>query len=173
MNLEEQRLRTFRDWPGNAAVESSRIAQAGFYFTGPGLGVTCFSCGCHISDWNYGDQVMTRHRTINPNCAFVRDPSSSGNIPMTNNRSSSMQAQSPSRRTRRDRGQPARWESQTSIYKSEAARLESFEGWPIPFIVTPEALAETGFYFLHQGDKVGIDSLTYLKQASFLNYCHM
>lgn len=155
MNVEEQRLRTFRDWPGNAAVESSRIAQAGFYFTGPGLGVTCFSCGCQISDWNYGDQVMTRHRTLNPNCAFVRDPGSSGNIPLTTARTnSSSQTQSPNRVNRRERGQIGKWESQNTRYRSEQARLESFEGWPIPFIVTPEALAETGFYFLHQGDKV-------------------
>lgn len=159
MNVEEQRLRTFRDWPGNAAVESSRIAQAGFYFTGPGLGVTCFSCGCQISDWNYGDQVMTRHRTLNPNCAFVRDPGSSGNIPLTTTRTSSSLAHSPNRVNRRDRGQTGKWESQTSRYRSEAARLESFESWPIPFIVTPESLAATGFYFLHQGDKVSITNI--------------
>lgn len=155
MNVEEERLRTFRDWPGNAAVESSRIAQAGFYFTGPGLEVTCFSCECQISEWNYGDQVMTRHRSISPNCAFVRDPRSSGNIPLSNDRRTS-QTYSPNRRIRSEWDQTGRWESQTTIYRNESARLESFEGWPVPFIVTPEALAETGFYFLHQGDKVCI-----------------
>lgn len=159
MNVEEQRLRTFRDWPGNAAVESNRIAQAGFYFTGPGLKVTCFSCGCHISEWNYGDQVMTRHRIISPNCAFVRDPAASGNIPLTVNRNS--QTHSPSSWSRRQRLLGA-WESQPSVYRSEAARLESFSNWPIPFIVTPEALAETGFFFLQQGDKVKNRNFSYL-----------
>lgn len=153
MNVEQHRLNTFRDWPSNAAVESSRIAQAGFYFTGPGLKVTCFSCGCHISEWNYGDQVMTRHRNINPNCSFVIDPVSSGNLPLTVYRNPQATL-SPSRWNRRERNLIGAWESQPSIYKSEAARLESFSDWPIPFIVTPEALAATGFYFLHQGDKV-------------------
>lgn len=153
MNVEEQRLTTFRDWPVNAAVESSRIAQAGFYYTGPELKVTCFSCGCHISEWNYGDQVMTRHRSISPNCAFVRDPASSGNVPLTVNRSI-RQMHSPTSRNRGVRYLIGAWESQESKYKSEMVRLESFRNWPIPFIVTPEALAETGFYFLQQGDKV-------------------
>ncbi|GLG97781.1 Death-associated inhibitor of apoptosis 2 [Gryllus bimaculatus] len=82
MNQEQSRLNTFQSWPANAEVEPQRIAKAGFFYTGIGLEVECFSCGRRISEWNYGDQVMARHRLLNPECPFVKDPITSGNIPV-------------------------------------------------------------------------------------------
>lgn len=58
MNVEENRLCTFQNWPANAVVDPQRIAKAGFYCTGHGLEVQCFCCGGRIEDWNYGDQVQ-------------------------------------------------------------------------------------------------------------------
>lgn len=39
-------------------------------------------------------------------------------------------------------------------YKTESGRLATFSNWPVSFIVSPESLAKTGFYYLKQGDKV-------------------
>lgn len=131
MNIEENRLQTFTDWPPDTAVPPARIARAGFFSLNQDLAVECFSCGLRMSEWNYGDQVMARHRHLNPQCPFVLDPSTSGNVPKT--------AQSA------DNHQPN--------LKNESVRLQTFVNWPVPEIVTPESLARAGFYFVHQSDK--------------------
>lgn len=159
MNIEKNRLRTFEGWPANVAVEPQRIAKAGFFSTGQGLEVQCFSCGGKISEWNYSDQVMARHRTLDPDCPFVKNPAESGNVPMIPGdttppsvRSSEPDGERPSS-SRSTVGDPGTWD-QGARYRSEAARLESFRSWPIPFIVAPERLARAGFFNLQQGDRV-------------------
>lgn len=155
MNVEESRLRTFVEWPVNAAVEPNRVAAAGFYSVGPGLRVKCFSCGLEISSWEMGDQPLVRHGELNPYCLFIVDPEGSGNVPLV------LRPLSPSQQNGREIAPPprqsdiARWVTTKSIYKCEQARLDSFSDWPISFIVRPEALAAAGFFFLKQGDKVG------------------
>jgi baculoviral IAP repeat-containing protein 2/3 len=158
MNIENNRLRTFEGWPANAAVEPQRIAKAGFFYTGSDLEVQCFCCGGKISEWNYGDQVMALHRALDPQCPFVKNPTQSGNIPIipgdtpqpSTSSSSEADGERPSSSTVGDSGT---WD-QGMMYRSEAARLESFRSWPISFIVAPERLARAGFYYLQQGDKV-------------------
>jgi baculoviral IAP repeat-containing protein 2/3 len=158
MNVEKNRLRTFEGWPANAAVEPQRIAKAGFFSTGQGLEVQCFCCGGKISEWNYGDQVMARHRALDPQCPFVKNPTQSGNVPTIPGgspphtaTSSQPDGEGPSSSTM---GGTGTWD-QGTLYRSEAARLESFRTWPIPYIVAPERLARAGFYYLQQGDRVG------------------
>lgn len=80
MNVEENRLQTFNEWPSDTAVSPSRIAKAGFFAINQDLTVQCFSCGVRISEWDYGDQVMAKHRRLNPQCPFVLDPSTSGKL---------------------------------------------------------------------------------------------
>jgi baculoviral IAP repeat-containing protein 2/3 len=172
MNIENNRLRTFEGWPANAAVEPQRIAKAGFFYTGRGLEVQCFSCGGKISEWNYGDQVMARHRALDPQCPFVKSPTQSGNVPIIpgdtpqpSTSSSEADGERPSSSTVGDSGT---WD-QGMMYRSEAARLESFRSWPISFIVAPERLAKAGFYYLQQGDKVCSLTVTApLQQLGFL-----
>ncbi|XP_066999485.2 death-associated inhibitor of apoptosis 2 [Anabrus simplex] len=84
MNYEENRLQTFHSWPANAVVEPQRIAKAGFFYTGENLIVECFCCGGRISEWDYGDQVMAKHRILNPQCPFVKKPTEAGNVPVLN-----------------------------------------------------------------------------------------
>lgn len=205
MNIEQSRLDTFQSWPANAEVEPQRIAKAGFFYTGSGLEVECFSCGKRIAEWNYGDQVMARHRLLNSNCPFVIDPISSGNIPVVNrspslfsqisdpnssnlsfssllNRDLSPNINSPNSResfsdlnaeeslfqgsilsstsilsvtsTVSNSVENSRLNDDISVYRSEAARLESFATWPKSHIVAPTLLAETGFFYLQDGDRV-------------------
>ncbi|XP_076658287.1 death-associated inhibitor of apoptosis 1-like [Halictus rubicundus] len=39
-------------------------------------------------------------------------------------------------------------------YHFEQARLQSFENWPVPYIIEPKRLAAAGFYYTGEGDKV-------------------
>ncbi|KAK2587173.1 hypothetical protein KPH14_002922, partial [Odynerus spinipes] len=136
MNVEENRLRTFANWPTNAAVGAERIAKAGFYYTGIGQEVQCFLCGTKITEWNYGDQAIARHRQAAPDCPFVINPSSTftGNQQLL---STAVRSQDPQRQ-----------------YKTMQQRLESFANWPISNVVSPERLAKAGFYYLQQADLV-------------------
>ncbi|KAK0168560.1 hypothetical protein PV327_002346 [Microctonus hyperodae] len=173
MNVEENRLRTFAKWPENAAVNPSRMAKGGFYYTGRNTEVQCFLCEIRITDWNYGDQVMVRHRQARPDCPFVQDPSNTCNIPMvemSNNirtqptssslspntllssSSSSSAAENvggSSRDCRIVQSQNPRIE-----YGSYQQRLRSFVNWPTTAAVTPESLARAGFYYLQKEDMV-------------------
>lgn len=162
MNVEESRLRTFQNWPANAAVDPQRIAKAGFYYTGRGLEVQCFCCGGRIEDWNYGDQVMAKHRRISPACPFVSNPSSSGNVPLCGAPrdvpahsfpSPTSQSRSSGSSGRSNVANNGMWD-QLTMFRSEAARLDTFANWPVPEIVTPEQLAKAGFYYQGTGDKV-------------------
>ncbi len=64
MKSEAERLLTFAQWLHNDKVEASKIAKAGFFYTGKYAEVKCFWCGCVLSQWDYGDQVMARHRSV-------------------------------------------------------------------------------------------------------------
>ncbi|KAJ8971113.1 hypothetical protein NQ317_018671 [Molorchus minor] len=119
MNVEENRLQTFNEWPSDAVVNPQRIAKAGFFSTGQGLEVECFSCHVRLSEWNYGDQVMNRHIALSPTCPFVINPSTSGNFPILS------PPNVPSSSTR-------------NPYVEEEVRLASFANWPAASIVTPK-----------------------------------
>ncbi|KAF5301489.1 hypothetical protein FQR65_LT08792 [Abscondita terminalis] len=142
MNIEENRLQTFTNWPSDAAVSPNRIAKAGFYSLNQNLDVKCFCCGAEISEWNYGDQVMAKHRELSPTCAFVLDSSTSGNVPILPSGAFSIPSEDSI-------DAPNYSHSLTH----EAVRLQSFENWPMTHIVTPESLAKAGFYYLKKQDK--------------------
>ncbi|KAM0732845.1 Baculoviral IAP repeat-containing protein 2 [Formica fusca] len=168
MNVEEKRLATFREWPSNAAIGASCLAKAGFYYTGRCLEVQCFLCGTMISDWNYGDQAMARHRRTAPNCPFVVDPAGTCNVPLipttasvalesTNTTSSS------TRRSDSVEGPEQllsfvtpRLSNPLTLRKYEtiSQRLQTFDNWPLTSIIRPEQLAAAGFYYLQYKDLV-------------------
>lgn len=134
MNLEYNRLHTFTNWPASAPVDPARLARGGFFYTGEGTEVQCFSCNCKISLWNYGDQVMWRHRLLEPHCTFVAHPSLSGNIslsnfPVSSSWSEEGQTESDSAITRStpDYGLT----EDDEMYRSDALRLLSFINWEV------------------------------------------
>jgi len=164
MNVEEKRLRTFREWPANAAVDPARLAKAGFYYTGHILEVQCFLCGTRISDWNYGDQAMVRHRMKSPNCPFVLAPTNTCNVPLIPAAAENAAAESTTYQQSLDSQRSSSVESNPSIpqraidpskeYSTFAQRILSFKNWPISSIVHPEQLALAGFYYLQSEDIV-------------------
>ena len=82
MRSEAQRLSTFGGWQHNDKVEARKIAKAGFFHTGNDSEVKCPWCSVVLNHWEYGDQVMARHRTANPNCPFIQNISD--NVPLIN-----------------------------------------------------------------------------------------
>jgi len=93
LKYESMRLLTFDKWPASAKVEPRKIAKAGFFYTGQYAEAKCLWCDCVITTWEYGDQVMTRHRSASPDCPFVRDVSD--NIPLLASTTSSNNIMSP------------------------------------------------------------------------------
>lgn len=168
MNVEENRLQTFDEWPSNAAVDAARIARAGFYYSGHGLEVQCFLCGTTISDWNYGDQAMARHRQAQPTCPFVVNAADTCNVPLVpasanaSTEESSVTSSSPvTRQSNVVKGNPGEVRETTvrsanplRDYSSFSQRLRSFSNWPISSVVSPEQLAKSGFYYLQFRDLV-------------------
>lgn len=156
MNSEETRLRTFVDWPANAAVDSARIAKAGFYFTGRGQEVQCFLCGAKVEEWNYGDQAMVRHRQVSPECPFVLNPSDTCNVPLLTASNSAEMLSSRRNSDSTVHGSPVVFRSRDVSFEVQtmAQRLATFDTWPIPGVVSPERLAQAGFYYLQQADVV-------------------
>ncbi|XP_014488474.1 PREDICTED: baculoviral IAP repeat-containing protein 7-like isoform X2 [Dinoponera quadriceps] len=184
MNIEENRLKTFEEWPANAAVDAARIAKAGFYYTGQGLEVQCFLCGTTITDWNYGDQAMARHRLAQPACPFVVNPVDTCNIPLVPASASdvtvpSVTSSSPvTRHSNVVKGKPEALELANVTLVSGATtgmtdlgiqvhtapsnpknttyedRLRTFVGWPTDHKQTPEMLSASGFYYTGTQDQV-------------------
>lgn len=137
MNQETNRLNTFTNWPSSAPVDPIRIAKAGFFYTGQGTEVECFSCGGKISEWNYGDQVMWRHRRMDPNCAFVVNPLVSGNVPLTISREcnpvQNTEQTSDLQNSQQNSEQSVDYgiTEEDEMYKSDALRLLSFVNWDV------------------------------------------
>jgi hypothetical protein len=92
MRAEAQRLSTFSSWRHNDKVEARKIAKAGFFHTGNDSEVKCLWCGTVLNQWDYGDQVMARHRSANPDCPFIRNISD--NVPLLNEQQITSQSES-------------------------------------------------------------------------------
>lgn len=130
MNNESARLNTFSNWPSSAPVDPIRIAKAGFFYTGQGVEVQCFSCGGKISEWNYGDQVMARHRRLDANCPFVVNPQSSGNVALVLGQLDS-QSHSSNELEAMELVHDYGLTEDDEMYKSDALRLLSFVNWDV------------------------------------------
>lgn len=132
MNVEEARLRSFVSWPANTPVNPRQLAECGFYASGPFLEAECNWCHCRISNWEYGDVVERRHRTVSPQCEFITNRSCCGNVSM----------QLP---TDGDSSQPLSSSgviNQSSDQRNlpdlmiESNRLATFKNWPVCFALT-------------------------------------
>ncbi|KAI8512024.1 Baculoviral IAP repeat-containing protein 2 [Branchiostoma belcheri] len=68
---EAVRLSSYRNFPDSVPVSASRMARAGFYYSGTGDRVVCFSCSGGVEGWEYGDTAMGEHGRLYPHCDFV------------------------------------------------------------------------------------------------------
>lgn len=77
---------------------------------------------------------MGKHRRLKPDCPFITNPTSSGNVPVNN-------------------VQPSTSEPPANDLMNEQVRLATYVNWPVSFIM-PQSLAKAGFYYFNQTDHV-------------------
>ncbi|KAI0208552.1 E3 ubiquitin-protein ligase XIAP, partial [Lamellibrachia satsuma] len=65
------RLATFENLPESSSFSPCMASKAGFYYTGEGDTVGCYSCGLRLNNWESGVHPMTAHRELSPDCQFV------------------------------------------------------------------------------------------------------
>jgi E3 ubiquitin-protein ligase XIAP len=129
MEHEANRLMTFEShgWQSSCPVKPTELAKSGFYYSGNGDTVICFSCGVSLKEWERGDTADGEHRRANPSCLFLNGKSS------TNEQQGVM---------------PVR------DLANEDTRRQTFTNWPHDSPVSPRDLAEAGFYYKGVRDSV-------------------
>ncbi|XP_074863529.1 E3 ubiquitin-protein ligase XIAP [Carettochelys insculpta] len=174
MDEEYSRLKTFANFPNCCPISASTLARAGFFYTGEGDRVKCFSCHATTEGWEHGDSAVGRHRRISPNCKFItrynflnkemhpvlqngqcRIENCSGNstLQCSFDRSSDLSTDYLLR-TRQV------VDMSDSVYPknpdmcAEEARLRSFHNWPTYAPLTPKELASAGLYYTGIEDQV-------------------
>ncbi|XP_016983246.1 baculoviral IAP repeat-containing protein 5 [Drosophila rhopaloa] len=75
--LEQHRVESFKDWPfpATASCSISKMAEAGFYWTGTKREndtATCFVCGKTLDGWESEDDPWKEHHKHAPQCEFVK-----------------------------------------------------------------------------------------------------
>ncbi|OPL33707.1 hypothetical protein AM593_06314, partial [Mytilus galloprovincialis] len=76
MQYEGTRLSTFATFPEINGVYVTRLAGAGFFYTGNGDEVFCFNCHISYKNWKQHDSPVEIHSRLSPHCDFIRNNSS-------------------------------------------------------------------------------------------------
>ncbi|XP_017275162.1 E3 ubiquitin-protein ligase XIAP [Kryptolebias marmoratus] len=140
-------------------VPADRLARAGFYFTGNGDRVCCFSCQKTVDNWCSGDTPVERHKEVSPTCTFLKcchRPSFNPCLGTSLTNGSTYDEAAEDMQYRLSTGAVV---DETPYpmaphMKSEEARLRSFSLWPLSSPMRPRDLAQAGFYYLEEGDHV-------------------
>nr|XP_054497160.1 E3 ubiquitin-protein ligase XIAP isoform X4 [Agelaius phoeniceus] len=170
---ERERRGTFVGFPQHCPVSVLALAQAGFVYTGEGDKVKCFSCHTTVEGWVPGDSPAERHKQLAPNCKFITESAflESDMDPVTQNyqnRTENGTSNSALPCALDDSDVEADYLLRTrqvvdmsdSLYPknpamcSEETRLKSFHNWPLNGQLTPQELANAGFYYTGVGDQV-------------------
>lgn len=137
------RLHTFSNWQYSNVITSYQLASAGFFYTGHGSKVECFSCGLTHQDWKKADLPLHVHRQRSPNCPFIGSllsKESPGSLDLVVG--AQQQPPMPS-------DYPA---SRAPDYSSLTVRIRSFKHLARNFPVSGERCAEAGLFFLRKPD---------------------
>ena len=137
------RLHTFSNWQHSNLITSYQLASAGFFYTGHGLRVECFSCGLTYQDWKKGDLPLHVHRQRSPKCSFISSllsKESSGSLDLM-----TLAQQRPPVAS----DYPA---SRAPDYASLELRIKSFKHLATNFPVSGERCAEAGLFLLRKPD---------------------
>lgn len=70
--IETARLRSFAEWPRHMKQKPPQLAEAGFFYTGVGDRVKCFSCGGGLKDWDEDDEPWEQHSLWMGRCRFLK-----------------------------------------------------------------------------------------------------
>lgn len=170
------RLNTFSNWSPDIPVKPLDLVRDYFYYIGIEDKCQCTYCGGVLGGWMTGDVVHREHRKHFPDCPFIQqclqnpqpimppqsmnqsDISQDFNFGQQNQNS---EAPPSSRNAWMETSQPQTPADKPGVtrpkyreYSLEQTRLASFTGWPSQMKQKPEVLAQAGFFYLGQGDKV-------------------
>ncbi|XP_025019426.1 E3 ubiquitin-protein ligase XIAP [Python bivittatus] len=170
----DSRQETFANFPSHCPVSSSALAQAGFFYTGQGDQVRCFSCLATLEGWKQGDSVFGRHKSVSPNCRFINSVNfeqlpllctvpngppgretgfAATSVPPDPDLSPDLEADYLLR-TRQVVDLSGSPYPQNPAMCSEEIRLRSFHRWSPYAPVTPKELANAGLYYRGIDDEV-------------------
>lgn len=69
--IESHRFDSFLDWPKTMKQKPKDLAEAGFYYTGKGDRVICFSCGGGLKHWDESDDPWEQHAMWYGKCNYL------------------------------------------------------------------------------------------------------
>ena len=139
MEEESKRLATFScKWPSYCPVEPSGLAKSGFFYTGQEDSVQCFSCRITLKGWEHGDTAEGEHRRHSPFCPFLNG-NDRQNVPWNTSRQQLL---------------PKQELRPIANLQFEHVRIQTFTNWPHNPSVSPDDLAEAGFYYTGNRDAV-------------------
>ncbi|NXI89963.1 BIRC1 protein, partial [Psophia crepitans] len=138
MRNEHNRLKSFLSCTFHSPWSLTEIAAAGFYHTLVKSSVQCFCCGLVLLTRKVRYTAYEQHKKFCPTCEFVLGKEV-GNISKYDVRVQKLE--NPAEHAYR--------------YRTEDARLQSFDGWPFYARGTkPDSLARAGFFFTGKKDTV-------------------
>lgn len=72
MAVESKRIESYTDWPITIKQRPQQLSDAGFFYTGTGDRVTCFSCGGGLKDWEENDDPWEHHAMWFGRCEYLK-----------------------------------------------------------------------------------------------------
>ncbi|CAO1309604.1 unnamed protein product [Diamesa hyperborea] len=70
--IEAKRIESYEDWPKTMRQKPQQLSDAGFYYTGKGDRVCCFSCGGGLKDWEENDEPWQQHAMWYSKCEYLK-----------------------------------------------------------------------------------------------------
>lgn len=69
---ESSRLHSFKNCSQSLKQKSELLAEAGFFYSGPGDKTICYYCGGALYDWNEYDKPWEQHTLWYSDCIYVQ-----------------------------------------------------------------------------------------------------
>lgn len=83
MNSEENRLKTFDNWPHQHLLNPKDLAKSGMFYLGSKDEVQCNFCKIQLHQWDLcDDDIVFEHYRLSPTCMFLKKHESTRNIPI-------------------------------------------------------------------------------------------
>ena len=71
MQMKEERMKAFENWPEWSYPRPMELTEEGFYFTGIGDRVKCVYCNGVLQRWEQNDNPAEKHKKFYKNCPAV------------------------------------------------------------------------------------------------------
>ena len=152
------RLHSFAAWPYSEIVTSYQLASVGFFYTGEGARVTCFSCGLVVKEWRRGDVPLLVHCHRNPDCPFITSIIKKG-------ASSAAPVQAPVPHLKTLTASDASRAASRPDFADPETRLKSFKKLSPAFPISRKDLAGAGLFLLRLPDVMRCHSCSAVLQG--------